>query len=465
VDIQLYQRSPEQEPRTDDHEYHPEQQRYYNSEARFNAVCAGRRSGKSVLARARLVRRALNAHVTHRHVADYTAVICAPTRDQVKRLHWNKLKLLLPAGLRPDTSEGELRVQLVNGATIRCLGMDKPERAEGEAIDDALLDEIADMKEEAWIQSVRPSLGTRNRPGRCEFVGKPRGRNHWWRIWTEAAEKAGWDQFHWNSEEILPREEIESFKQDLDPISYDQEVRANFVNFSGRAYYAYFEEVHQAHRLFYQPSKPLDLTFDFNVEPGTAGISQEQHWETKEIFDRVWLAGEWVQPYIQGRFTALLDEVWIGQNSNTLAVCREIAKKWGPRHKGLVRLYGDATGSARKTSATQGSDWDIIVRELSKVPGWRIRKEVPSANPYERDRVNAVNTRLMTSDGRVRIMLDAEKCPKHALDFAAVTCKPDGSGEIDKKIDTSLTHPSDGFGYKVWRIAPIRSGRKRGHQV
>lgn len=469
--IQLGKRSAVDDPRAtatgQRHFHHEEQQRFYRSDARFDAGCGGRRSGKSVIARAKLVKRALKAHLTHRHVADYKAIIGAPTRDQVKRLHWEPLKALIPRRLRADISEGALRLQVANGAVAQLVGFDRPERAEGEAIDDALLDEIADMKEEAWTLSVRPSLGTRGRPGRCQFIGKPRGRNHWWRIWSEAADKEGWGQFHWNAEDILDESEIAALKQDLDPISYDQEVRANFVNFSGRAYYAWFTEVHAREEflLFYQKGSALDFTFDFNVEPGTAGVSQEQSWDVKTEFEQVWLGGEWVKPWIKGGFTALIDEVWIAKNSNTLAVAKELVRRWAPVHKGLVRLYGDATGGARKTSALDGNDWDIILREFRKVPHWRVVKKVPDSNPAERDRLNAVNARLMASDGRVRTMVNRLKCPHHVQDFEAVSLKNDGSGEIDKKSDKTLTHPSDGFGYKVHRIAPIRGARTRTRQV
>lgn len=439
--------------------WHPVQRRFHESRARFKACCAGRRSGKSDIARRDLAEEMMRAHLTMPEVPDPRYVITCPTRDQVKRLHWEQLKRLLPDSTRAYTSESELRIVLLNGAQCRLVGLDVYQRAEGEPIDYALLDEIADTKEDAWRLTIRPSLGTPGRPpGRAVFIGKPRGRNHWWRIWTDAANTEDWEQFHWSAEDILDPAEVESLRRDLDPLSYDQEVRANFVNFKGRAYYAFDREVQAAHRLAYDPRMALDLCFDFNVDPGVCAVVQSQRWEARTDFPVSHALGFPVRPYIHGEVYACVGEVRIKGGSNTLRVCKRVADEWGPRHRGRVRLYGDATGGQRRSSALAGSDWDIVRRELSKVPGWRLSSHVQSANPPERDRVNAVNSRLMSTDGMVRLVIDPVACPYVVQDLEAVTLKDDGSGDLDKS-DGDLTHLSDGLGYRVWKAAPVRSRR------
>jgi hypothetical protein len=78
---------------------------------------------------------------------------------------------------------------------------------------------------------------------------RARGRNHYY----ETAEKAQaelaelgaeseWGYFHWKSADILPAKEIEAAKRDLDPLTFAQEYEASFVNFEGRAYYAFGDE-------------------------------------------------------------------------------------------------------------------------------------------------------------------------------------------------------------------------------
>ena len=96
------------------------------------------------------------------------------------------------------------------------------------------------------------------------------------------------------------------------------------------------------------------------------------------------------------------------------------------------KVLSDATGGAGGTAKVQGSDWEIVRQELGPVFGSRLRFHVPDANPPERVRVNAVNARLMSADGRVRWLVDPERCPKLIDDFESVQGNKDGSGDIDK---------------------------------
>jgi hypothetical protein len=78
---------------------------YWNSPHRFNVVPAGRRSGKTELAKRKLVRRALAA--TTSWVPSFFAA--APTRDQAKRIYWDDLKALVGRNiLAKPPSETEL---------------------------------------------------------------------------------------------------------------------------------------------------------------------------------------------------------------------------------------------------------------------------------------------------------------------------------------------------------------------
>lgn len=454
----------EKEARLTAFRHHDGQQRFFRSEARFVACCAPRRGGKSDLARRRQARRALRFHETNPQVLDPLFVITCPTRDQVKRLHWDALKRVYPPSAVMHVSESELQLTLLNGVRHRLVGLDKFVRAEGEAIDDALVDEFADTKEDAWRLSLRPALSTPGRPGRATFIGKPRGRNHWWRLWTEAAEKDDWEQHRWGPDGILDAEEIAALQRDLDPLSFQQEVMAEFVNFAGRAYYAFERSVHASHELEHDPKRPLLLEMDFNREPGVCLATQVQTWLSKTSWPTAHSLGFPVSPWIQGEYDAVLWECHVPKNSNTLKVTRRFIEAWKDRHSGYVDLYGDAAGGNRTSSSVAGSDWDLVKRELRQVPHWRIRDRVPAANPPVRDRVNAVNSRLMTTDGRVRMMVDPSWCPKLIEDLESVGVKPDGSGDVDKR-DKEVTHLSDARGYSVWRRDPVRSRTATVEQV
>ena len=428
--------------------YHPVQDRLMKSAARFRVVPAGRRSGKTENAKRKLVVDALTAKGwdAPRFFA------AAPTRDQAKAIYWADLKAMFPRQLWAKTpSETELCIRLINGAEVWVIGMDKPERIEGRPWNGGILDEYANMKPGAWGENVRPALS--DRKGWCWLVGVPEGRNHYYDI-NQYALHAGdpeWASFTWKSSDILDPEEVEAARHQLDELVFLQEYEASFVNFVGRAYYPFSDSKHCA-PLKYDPKKPIGLCFDFNVEPGVCAIVQEQ--ELPGQYERDPATGVLLlnKPVVG---TGVIGEVYIPRNSNTPAVCRKVIEDWGSKHQGQAVLYGDATGGARGTAKVAGSDWDLIKEALRPVFKERLSSQVPDSNPPERSRVNAMNTRLLSADGTVRLMVDAKAAPHVVKDLEGVRTLEGGSGEIDKAADRRLTHISDALGYYVVRRFPV----------
>ncbi len=104
-----------------------------------------------------------------------------------------------------------------------------------------------------------------------------------------------------------------------------------------------------------------------------------------------------------------------------------------------------------------GSDWDLIKATLRPHFGDRLYFKVPSANPPERSRVNAMNSRLSSATGEIRLMVAQGRCPRLVKDLEGVTTLKGGSGEIDKKANKELTHISDALGYYVVCEFPIHN--------
>jgi hypothetical protein len=320
------------------------------------------------------------------------------------------------------------------------------------------------MKEVAWGANVRPALSDRD--GWCWLIGVPEGRNHYYDTWNDAigplniANGGDWDGFTWFSSDILPAAEIESARRGLDELTFRQEYEASFVNFEGQAYYPFDRTLHCAKLTDrYNPRADLVLCLDFNVDPGIAVIAQELEFPRKiatasinvkgrEMFKNV------VQPAHGG--TGVIGEVHIPRNSNTPAVCKKFIQDWG-RHEGNIYVYGDATGGSRGTAQTEGSDWDLVKTALRGYFGpERVFFRVPSHNPTERARINAVNTRLQSGDGEIHFMIDPAAAPMTVKDFEGVRLLAGGSGELDKRADPKLTHLTDGLGYYIAHEWPIR---------
>ena len=209
--------------------FHPGQSGFFRSRHRFNVNPSGRRSGKTEILKRKLVRCAMRG--TRFDRPQFAAA--APTRDQAKRIYWADLKALTPKwAMKGDPSEGELVIRFKIGSDLHVLGMDKPERVEGQPWDGIGLDEYGNMKEGAWGANVRPALS--DRLGWADFIGVPEGMNHY----SELAAQAELDLQqlgHWPSWEILPPEEVEAARRDLHTLVFEQEYGGKFVDMNGVA--------------------------------------------------------------------------------------------------------------------------------------------------------------------------------------------------------------------------------------
>lgn len=427
-------------------EYHAQQSAFMRTDARFSAVWAGRRSGKTEIVKRKTVKAAINYDATD----NGWFVLSAPTHLQAKRIFWSDTKKLVPKWMMAGKpSESELTIRLKTGTEITILGMDQPDRVEGRPLDGWGGDEFASMKDGVWAEKVFPALVTKGRPpgfGICS--GVPEGRNHFHDLAMDwQGEFKGGSAHHftacWPSADILDEAIIEQARKELDELTFQQEYFGSFINFAGRAYRDFTRETH-CFPLQYDPRKPLIFCLDFNISPGTAAICQEQQIQNPP-------AGVPADESI----TAIIGEVHIPRNSTTVAVCKRLIQDWG-NHKNGVQVYGDATGGAGKTSAVEGSDVELIENTLRPHFQGSLSMCFKRSNPAERSRINALNSRIQSVDGTIRLLVDETKAPAVVKDFEGVVLLKGGSGELDKRND-KLTHWTDGIGYYVEDKFPITS--------
>jgi hypothetical protein len=421
--------------------YHESQAAAWTSKARFRAIEAGRRSGKSEHRR----REALIDALSH---PGFVVVIGAPTQQQVIDLHWDDVLAMTPSEVVKQVSISTREVRLVNGSKIRLAGLDRPQRVEGFPIDRLYLDEYADMKPEAWTSHLRPSLSTPGRvPGRATFFGTPdmKSGRHFVDLCdqfvadAESGEDCGYH--HWSSQGIVDEAEWEQARRTMTEAEFAVEYRAERTTTGNRAYYEFRRGDH-VRELRLVAGRSVAMCLDFNVEPGVASLVQEQ---TREDYpDR----DDWPEG-IGDAFTAIVDEVWIPLQSNTPAVVRAVLAKLDG-HKGIIEVHGDATGGARGTAQVEGSDWDIVRRMLRGAVGQGgFRFCVPHRNPPERSRVNTVNRRLRTADGKIHLLV-APRCRHMIDDLERVSLLKGGTGELHKPgkgPGAELSHMSDSVGY------------------
>jgi len=223
-----------------DHPVQAELIRAVENGVRFPVVPAGRRSGKTERAKRFVAKMAMKN-------PGEMYFIAAPTRDQVKKIYWADMKKLCLVSLcSKPPSETDLIIFLDNGTQVQLIGLDRPERIEGVFWSGGVIDEIADVKAEAWESNIRPALDTFNptRPDYkawCWLIGVPDGLNHYYDMakYAESGNDPDWKLFHWKSAEILPADTIAAAKRQMSAKQYKQEYEASFEGATGRIYEDY----------------------------------------------------------------------------------------------------------------------------------------------------------------------------------------------------------------------------------
>ena len=381
----------------------------FTNQARFRVVVAGRRFGKTFLSTAELIRAALSGDGKN-------CWYIAPTYKAAKEIAWGMLIEAIPQEYIAKTNETALSLHLANGSTISLKGAEKPDNLRGRALDFCVLDEFADMRKEAWFEVIRPSLS--DRKGSAIFIGTPKGRNHFYDLWTKGVDKDdGWASHQYTTLEggNVDANEITAAKQDLDERTFEQEYEARFVNYSGVIYYNFSREL-SVIRYHGEPDRIL-IGMDFNLDPMSA-VVMTRRGNTLHVFDEIVIFG-----------------------SNTDEMADEIRKRFGTKN---VTIYPDPACRQRKTSAGGRTDLSILQNA-----GFEVK--VRNSHSAIRDRINAVNSRLRSADGVRQLFVDP-KCKKTIESLERQTYK-EGTSQVNKD---GFDHMNDALGYAVDYLFPIR---------
>ena len=148
--------------------------------ARFKVIVCGRRWGKTTLG----VERSLDTALRGGRVW-----WVAPTY-KVAYVGWRMLKALANAIPGSTVREGDRMVTLPGDGEVWIKSADDPDSLRGEKLDGVVLDEVAQIKQAAWTEALRPAL-TDNK-GWAIFIGTPKGKNWVYRLWQIAEKQPGW---------------------------------------------------------------------------------------------------------------------------------------------------------------------------------------------------------------------------------------------------------------------------------
>ena len=203
----------------------PWQEEVFKDQTRFKVIAAGRRCGKSRMAAVTLLIEAL------RCPAGSAVLYVAPTNGQARQIIWQVL-MELGREVIQNAHINNQDITTINGATIYVRGADRPDTLRGVSLTYAVLDEVADIKPEAWEQVIRASLS--DKKGRAMFIGTPKGRNWFYDLFKlgESEEDTDWKSWHFTTKDnpLIDPTEIESAKKTLSTFAFKQEYMASFTN-------------------------------------------------------------------------------------------------------------------------------------------------------------------------------------------------------------------------------------------
>lgn len=209
---------------------------FHKRKQRWAVLVCHRRAGKTVATLNDLIKAAI---CEGKPDGRYAFVF--PQRNQAKDAAWSYLKRYAAPIMGKDPNESDLRVELVNGAMIRLYGADNPDAMRGPYLDGVVLDEYAQMAPALWGEVIRPMLADRH--GWGVFIGTPKGKNAFWRVWSNALKQSDrWYTFMLKASEsgILSAEELAEMREDenMSPDQYDQEMECSFEAATKGAFYA-----------------------------------------------------------------------------------------------------------------------------------------------------------------------------------------------------------------------------------
>lgn len=358
----------------------------------------------------------------------------APTFIQAKRVMWGRLKKVIPTRwLDGRPNENSCMMRLRSGHVIRIVGLDAFENLRGSGLWFFGGDEWADCRPEAWTEVIRPMLSTSR--GHALFIGTPKGFDHFRDAYLlgQPGGNPSYRSFLFTTLDggNVPAEEVAEARQQLDPRTFRQEYGASFESYAGRVVYA-FSRAESVQPSGYDTSRALHVGMDFNINPMSATIWQED-----------------------GETTRQIDEI-ILPTSNTDEMAVEIARRYGRsgfdpsvRTVDHITVYPDPAGAQRRSSAGGRTDIGIL-----RAAGLRVVSM--AAHPSVRDRTNVMNRQFLSADGVRRAFVDPA-CVRSIEAYQRLVYR-DGTNEPDKS--QGHDHLVDASGYYLFGRTLRSTGSK-----
>lgn len=341
----------------------------------------------------------------------------APTKQQAKEIFWDDLKKLTRKKDIKKISETTMKIHYINGCTIQVIGLKEFRRVQGQLMHGIVISEYQDCDPGVYNESIEPMINDTR--GWCIKEGRPFGKNHFFDDFLKGRHgKKGWQSYHWTSEDILSKEQIEEAKANLSKPDYEREYKASFETLSQSPYYGYGEKNNKRTEIL--PQLPFIIACDFNA--GDKPMS--------------WVVG---QEHTQGKDKITYWHKALSfQFTNTITMCKILDEdyfmKLNSGYPRRIIFYGDYAGR-KHTSNSSYSDWEIIENYFRNKT--LIEKRIKPCLSI-RDSIAATNARMLNSRGERKQFADPENCEALIKDWLYCSWKDNGR-ELDDR-DPLRTH-------------------------
>jgi hypothetical protein len=348
----------------------------------------------------------------------------APTHDLIRLIAFPRIsQLLIDCGLPFKLNKSEKIFYITGYGEIVCRSMDNPDSIVGFEIADAVIDELDTLKtehaENAWNKIIARCRQRKpdNSVNTAAVGTTPEGFRFCYDRWVKnSGEHYKLYKAPTSSNPYLPSSYIDSLKATYNPKLLQAYLEGEFVNLTSGAVYPDFDRQLNASFESVQSGDVLHVGMDFNVLKMAAVV-----YVTRDNLPHA------------------VDELVGVRDTPTMAV---LLKERYPNHK--ICIYPDAAGQATSSKNSSVSDHAILRQH-----GFTLY--VNGTNPAIKDRLNAMNSLILNSQGERRYFVNPLRCPE--LAGALEQQVYDKFGMPDKA--SGIDHCIDAAGYYVAYRYPV----------
>ena len=334
----------------------------------------------------------------------YPVAIYNPTYKDVSEV-WQQMKTVLAPAIK--TKDEQLKqIRLLSGGVLDFWSMDDPDSGRGRKYARVIIDECEKARhfKQSWQQTIRATLA--DYKGDAWFLSTPKfGQTYFKELFTQAQDKDNWAAFKYTTYDnpFIDPNEVDEARQQLDELTFLCEFMAEDVDVTLRPFAYAFSEQKHIKEVPYDPFQSTYVSFDFNVDPITAIVSQNPDVGTINIVREYALA-----------------------NSDIYELCTRIKSDYP---SALFIVTGDATGQNRSALVRGNLNYYTVIKQELGIIDNQIR--IPTVNPAIRDTRVLLNSILQ--NGQFNI---SANCPLTIRDLKYV--QVDDKGDIEKDRSTDL---------------------------